>query len=61
MPDDDPSEQIELSERDRHAVELFRRAVSQGPRARGPLLVELNATLRPHKLSVVTMAGRGRG
>ena len=51
----------ELSERDRRCVELFQRAVTEGPRERGPILVELNNALRPLKMGVVMMGGRKYG
>jgi hypothetical protein len=53
--------QTELSERDRRCVELFRRAVVEGPRERATILLELNNTLRPLKMGVVMMGGRKHG
>jgi len=57
MPDDEPVDQPEPSAADRAAFELFKRAVLEGPRARGPILAELNNRLRPHRLALVMMAG----
>ena len=58
MADVEPGEQQELTERNRRAHELFKLVVVGSPRDRPPILLGLNAELRPYKLALVAMGGR---
>jgi hypothetical protein len=56
MPDDEHHDR-DISTADRRALELYRRAVLEGPRERAAILPELNALLARHKLALVQTAG----